>query len=124
MKRATSFLFVSIIVLFLMSCDKFHAKKLAGTYSCRVDYNYWDMTPKIIDTTYQEEIEIKQKGKLLEIFNHSIPIDSLWKEKQFYQGDVHSYMKVLFKNDSVYITTSGGGLGGNSSAIYTGRKVK
>jgi hypothetical protein len=124
MKYTTSFLFVSIIVLFLTSCDKFHAKKLAGTYSCRVDYHYWDMTPKIIDSTYQRDIEVKQKGKLLEIFSYSIPIDSLWKERQFSQGDVHSYLKVLFKNDSVYITSSGGGLGGNSSTTYSGRKIK
>lgn len=104
------------------SCDKYHAKKLSGTYSCKVDYHYWDMTPTNTDSTYHEDLEIKQNGKNVIVFGTSIPIDSLWKEKEYYIGYVHNYMNVLFRNDSVYITRSSGGLGGNASWKYQGIK--
>lgn len=106
----------------LLSCDKHRAKKLSGTYSCRVDYHYWDMTPSTSDSTYQEDLEIKQDGKQVIVLGTSIPIDSLWKEKEYYIGYVHNYMNVLFKNDSLYITRSSGGLGGNASWKYRGVK--
>jgi hypothetical protein len=106
----------------LLSCDKHHAKKLSGTYSCKVDYHYWDMTPSTIDSTYQEDLEIKQDGKNLIVLGTPIHIDSLWKEKEYQLGDIHNYMRVLFRNDSIYITRSGGGLGATATWKYQGSK--
>ncbi|WP_300661473.1 hypothetical protein [Fluviicola sp.] len=106
----------------LSGCDKHRAKKLSGTYSCKVAYHYWDMTPSTSDSTYQEDLEIKQNGKNVIVLGTSIPIDSLWKEKEYYEGNAHNYIEVLFKKDSIYITRSSGGLGGNASWKYRGSK--
>jgi len=108
----------------ITGCDKHHAKKLSGTYYCGVEYHYWDMTPSNIDSTYMEEIEIKQDGKNVIVLGTSIHVDSLWNEQEYYEGYIHNYIKVLFKNDSVYIVRSGGGLGGNASWNYKGVKNK
>lgn len=118
-----TFTFFTVFVLLLTSCDKYHAKKLAGTYSCEVDYHYWDMTPLVIDSTYHEDIEISRERKNVIVLGTSIPIDSLWKEKEYYEGNVHDYITVLFKDDSVYITRSSGGLGGGGTLRYSGRKM-
>lgn len=114
---------VAAILSSTMSCDKHHAKKLAGTYACKVDYHYWDMMPTHFDTTYFEDVEVEQGGRNVIVFGISIDIDSLWKGKEYSQGYIHSYMNVLFRNNSVYITTSSGGLGGNSSSKYAGVKL-
>lgn len=119
-----SLVFSFLITLALLpSCGKFRAKKLAGKYLCRIDYHYWDMLPTLVDSTYFEEIEIKQAGKNLIVLGTTIPIDSLWKEKQYFEGSGgYNYLQVLFKKDSLYITKSGGGLGGHASWTYAGLK--
>lgn len=124
MKNRIPFQLLILLVLFalLLSCDKHRAKKCSGTYSCKVDYHYWDMTPSTSDSAYQEDLEIKQDGKHVIVLGTSIHIDSLWKEKEYYIGYVHNYMKVLFKKDSIYITRSSGGLGGNATWKYRGVK--
>lgn len=112
-------------VLFLcvsLSCDKYHAKKTAGTYTCDVDYHYSDGTPTTIDTAYTEKLIVQQKGKNITVLNYEIHIDSLWKEKEYLTGQIHNYIKVKFVNDSIYLTHSSGGLGGNSTWIYKGKK--
>ncbi len=108
--------------MLLTSCDKHHAKKLAGTYSCTVEYHYWNISPTLIDSMYTEDINIEQDGKFVVVLGTRIHVDSLWKEKEYYEGYIHNYIKVLFKNDHVYITRSGGGLGGNASWTYEGNK--
>lgn len=80
------------------------------------------MTPVIIDTMYNEDLEIAQDGKYVLVLGTKIHIDSLWKEKQYMKGDIHGFLQVLFKNDSVYITKSSGGMGGNGTIIYEGIK--
>jgi len=114
-----------ILMIFIMgisSCDKHHAKKLSGTYACKINYHYWDITPTTIDCTYHANLEIKQDGKKLKILDYSIPIDSLWKGKEYYEGYVHNFITVKFSDENVYITRSGGGLGGNASWDYVGTK--
>lgn len=113
---------LAIIMLTVISCDKYHAKKLAGTYACKVRYVQWTMNQPSIDSTYYEDITIKQDGKNVIIQGTPIHIDSLWGEKKYYQGYIHDYMEVQFKKDSVYITKSGGGLGGNVAWSYSGLK--
>lgn len=114
---------ITTVISIIQSCDKHRAKKLAGIYDCEVNYYYWDMTPKIIDTSYNERLEIKQNGKFLTVLAYTIHIDSLWEGKEYYNGDVHNYIKVQFKKDSLYLTKNSGGLGGNSSFIYKGKKL-
>jgi hypothetical protein len=121
-KKTFQFLIISSFTLLLFSCDKYHTKRLSGTYACSVDYHYWDMTPVIIDTMYNEDLEIAQDGKYVLVLGTKIHIDSLWKEKQYMEGDIHGFLQVLFKNDSVYITKSSGGMGGNGTIIYEGIK--
>ena len=124
MRNITKFnLFILLILSVAISgCDKHHSKKLSGTYSCKVSYNHWDMTPSFIDTTYNEDILIEQDGKYLLVMGYAIHIDSLRGEKEYNNGYLSNYMKVIFRNDSIYLTKSSGGLGGNSTWDYQGRK--
>lgn len=111
-------------LIFLNSCDKHHAKKLSGTYKCAVNYRYWDMTGTNIDSNYTEDLEIQQDGKSLKILDCSIHIDSLWKGNEYHYGEIHNYIEVQFKGDSIYVLRSSGGLGGNGSRAYKGKKMK
>lgn len=124
MKLPFSLLFLVFVISngLLTSCDKHRAKKLSGTYSCVVDYRYFDISGTSIDSTYNEDIYIDQDGKNLIVLGTSIHIDSLWKEKEYSEGYFYDQMTVLFKDDQVYITKSGGGQGGSSSLNYVGVK--
>lgn len=124
-KTFTLYFFLCCVVLIsFASCDKYHAKKLAGVYFCEVKYSYWDMTPTNIDSTYNQEIEITQKGKELDVLGYKVHIDSLWNEKEYMVGGVHNYLNTLFRDDSVYITSYSGGLGGGATWKYAGSKIK
>jgi hypothetical protein len=124
MKTRFPFIFLVAIVTItsLISCDKYHAKKLAGTYSCRVDYHYWDMTPTTFNTSYFEDIEIEQDGKDVFVLGYRIHIDNLWKEKVYKVGNIHNYLQVQFKDRHISITRSSGGLGGNGTYTYYGER--
>ena len=64
----TTCFFFSIIVFFLLGCDKYKAKKMAGIYDCKVHSSYFTGgTSNVSD--YEEALEIKQDGKNLVIFN-------------------------------------------------------
>ena len=116
--------FLTTVLFFTLGCDKYQAKKLAGTYSCEVEYDYWDMTPTSVDSTYNEDLEIKREGKNLVVLDHSIDIDELRSEEEYYYGYVHNYIKVTFdkKNNTVRITRASGGIGGNATRKYFGIK--
>lgn len=111
-----------LILLLLESCDKHHAKKLAGVYHCKVHYHYEDISPKYIDSFYNSDLTIERKGKYLYIFDYKIHIDSLWKAPTCKRGYIHDYLNVLFEKDSVFVLRGGGGLGGNSYKYYKGKK--
>jgi len=122
MKFLAPLLFISI---FFVSCDKYHAHKLSGTYKCQVHFYSWIMNQGVvIDTTYSEDLEIQKDGKNLIVLQNTIHIDSVWQGNEYYQGDVHDYLTVQFRNDSIYVTRSSGGLGGNGSRTYAGVKKK
>lgn len=116
--------FRSVLLVFLLvSCDKMKARKFAGTYRCSVDHYAWVLNQGVIaDTTYVEDIEIKREGKFVIVMGRSIHVDSLRNENTYKEGQYNNYFSVLFKKDSIYIEFMSGGLGGNSSWNYAGRK--
>lgn len=126
MKKCKSSLLILFfsLALILLSCDKYHAKKMAGQYACKVEYHYWDISPKNIDSIYTQDIQVTPDGKNVIVLETRIHVDSLWKRVEYVEGYIHDYIKVRFKKDSVYITRSGGGLGGNASWTYSGLKIK
>ena len=69
--------FLTTMFLFISSCDKYQDKKFEGTHVCAVEYDYWGMAPTNIDSTYNEDIQIKREGKNLLVLGHSIDIDEL-----------------------------------------------
>lgn len=106
-----------------MSCDKIKARKFSGKYRCTVDHYAWIMNQGVIaDTSYVEDIEIKRAGKMVNVMGRSIHVDSLRDENIYKEGQSNNYFSVLFKKDSIYIESMSGGLGGNSSWMYAGRK--
>jgi hypothetical protein len=122
--------FVSILLLTL-SCQKHRAKKLAGTYACKVDYHveHAETEPNgyyIFDTTYFEDVVIVQDGKDLKFLNYSVHIDQVkdGKTASFAPSGSISSSAISFKNDEVYIYTKSGGQGGWGSYTYNGKKKK
>lgn len=103
-------------------CDKQHAKELAGNYNCIVQYNYWDMIPTSIDSTYSETLEVTRSGKFLTVLNHEVHIDSLWNGQEYYEGYIHNYIKIRFQNETIFVTSHFGGLGGGATWKYEGNK--
>lgn len=118
---------IHVIILLLCylftSCDKMYAKKIAGNYRCYTHYLYWDGIPTYIDSSYISELKVSQKNKTLTILNFDIHIDSLRNENEYTIGDIHDYLKVQVKKDSIFIVRSSGGLGGNASISYRGKKI-
>lgn len=116
------FLIVIAVTMMVLSCDKYRARRWSGKYNCQVHYHYWDGTPLIKDSVYQEVIEVTHLKNKIVLFGHGIPVDSLRDEKRYYEGYVHNYIEVQLKGDSIYYLYSSGGLGGNASFEYRGIK--
>ena len=117
------FIFALIIGLSLFSCDKYKAKRLSGIYSCTVNFHYFDMTGTTIDTTYTEDLEVKQDNDSIVIFNNKVHVDELRNGATFekYNGATSSYKVKIYKDELYYFSTNGG-LGGSSSIEYIGKK--
>jgi hypothetical protein len=108
--------------MILNSCDKYHVKKLSGTYNCQVHYNYWVGTTTIIDTIYDERVVVTREGQFVKVLDYKIHIDSLWKEKEYSEGDYQSFFKIQFTNDNLLISRYGIGLGAGVTWQYNGTK--
>ncbi|MBK7129905.1 MAG: hypothetical protein IPH66_11140 [Crocinitomicaceae bacterium] len=102
---------------------KHKAEKFAGLYQCQVDYYYFDITPMIVDTTYIDTLEVQRDGVNLYLFNRSIPVDSVRKENEYKEFELHDQFTLQFIDDSIYVYLSSGGLGGNASYTYAGKKI-
>ncbi len=76
-----------------------------------------------IDSTYYEEMDLKQEGDNIIVLNTPIPIECLTNQNEYLFGNSSSNMQVLFKEDSLFITRWNGGLGGGETWIYTGVKI-
>lgn len=121
--RHTLLLLLLLSVLTLtISCKKNRELKLSGIYECSVEYRYWDMTPKILDTNYVQDLEIKQEGSILFILGEAVPEDSVKNGREFTKGYGQNYFAVSFKNRQVHIQRRSGGLGGGVTWIYIGNK--
>lgn len=109
-------------LLFFTSCDKFHARKLSGTYTCQVHTSSYMMGSYNTDTAYIDNLIVKHKDKNVIVLNDTIPIDSLWDGSVYYVGSGPNYFKIQFINDSIYYSSHSGGLGGGYSSSYAGKK--
>ena len=116
-------IFTLIIGLTFLSCDKYKAKRLSGIYACKVDVESFNMSSGYFDTTYFEDVEVKQDGESIVIFNKKIHIRDLKKGVYFEEGTMSSvYLKVrIYKNELFYFYHSGG-LGGYGNVQYIGKK--
>ncbi len=119
MKRLVLVSFVSVL---LFSCDKYHAKRLSGTYQCTVQYHAFTITPTEVDSTYTESIQVERDGKELKVIGYTVPIDSIWETGGYLIGSYNNYFEIRFKGDSLYCYRFSGGLGGNVTYDYKGLK--
>ena len=119
----SSLLFLALCTLF-SSCDKHHAKKLSGTYSCKVHGKYYLMNQYSTDTTYSAELTITQDKKFLLILDKKIHIDSLWRENKYEEGSFQKYFQTQFKNDSLYVSYGSSSQSSNFSSDYACSKKK
>lgn len=118
----TRILFVLLLGSFLFACTKYKARKKEGTNNCRVDYHYWDMSSYIVDSIYQEDLEVKSDGRDLIVCGFEIPVISIENEQVSIKGDSHNNIQIQFVKDSIFLTHCIGGLGMNETFVYKGRK--
>lgn len=121
-KRVSIFLLTILVVAGFSSCDKYHAKKLSGSYTCSVHYHYMDITPMEMDSTYTEILEVEQDGKNIKVLGYTIPIDSVWKTDGYTVGSYNQNFTVRFDKDKIYCYTYSGGLGGHATREYNGSR--
>ena len=118
--KLTAFIFFSVALM--ISCDKQRARKLSGTYHCRVEQESFDMVSLESDTIFFQDLIVEQQGKEVKVLGTTIHIDSLWKEKEYYESGFNSSIRVLFREDSVFIEKYNGGQGGYTYWYYKGLK--
>lgn len=112
-----------MICLVFFSCDKYKAKKFSGVYSCSVNYHYSDMSGLTNDTVYAEDVEVKEDGDSIIIFNNKIHVDALRKGVTYEKfTGASTFYQVKIDNDELYYFSTNGGLGGSSSIEYLGKK--
>lgn len=110
-------------IISLNSCDKIGARKISGTYECKVDYFYWDATGTQIDSTYLKDVIVDHKKENIIMGSYEIPFDSIADEDRYIvNGNPHSLFIIQFVNDSLYMETRSGGLGGGTIINYSGKK--
>ncbi len=125
MNKASNLLVLLFLIsagIVLNSCDKYHVKKLSGTYNCEVHYNYWVGASTITDTSYNESVVVEREGEFVKVLDYKIHIDSLWKEKEYTEGYIHNFIEIQFIDDNLLITRHSGGLGGGVTWKYNGTK--
>ncbi len=123
--RSTTIFALTLGSILFFACDKYKAKKLAGDYDCTVQVSSFNMNSGFYDTVKQEVINIGRNGKNLIILGREIHVDSLRNSHRYVEGNVSAgfLFWVYFSEDSLYAETWGGGLGGNGSCTYKGRKI-
>lgn len=113
-----------LTLLTFVSCKKINTRKLAGSYSCFVDYSYWEITPYYYDSTYNKTITIDRDKKWLNINGIPVHIDSLTYDETYMEMIYGRPFTVQFTStDSLYTFRSSGGLGGGSSTSYACSKL-
>lgn len=95
-------------------------KRLSGDYYCEVSSHTWDISGYSHDTVYNAFITMKQSGTDIIILNQTIPYDSISQGKEFIKPKHHGIFKIRVYRDSLFISQSGGGLGGGYGSTYRG----
>jgi hypothetical protein len=124
-KHVLSFSLLVCLATIVSCCRKIQARRLEGTYTCAVDYHYWQMSnPQYtVDSTYTADLVIDFKKNVLTIDEFMIPIDSVRNEHKYHFGGYHYSADIQFINDSVYFYKSVLiGLGGGYTESFAGSK--
>jgi hypothetical protein len=120
--RSLQYVLLSLVLMVVVSCDKYRAKKISGTYDCIVQYNHWNLMYGEVDSTFSKQIEITRDKKKVVVLGVPILADSLWEGQTCTRGNPSDYMIVRFLSDRIYITKTAGGQGGKSTWVYEGVK--
>ncbi|MBN2683225.1 MAG: hypothetical protein JXR58_12005 [Bacteroidales bacterium] len=119
-------LFSIILILFLSSCDRKHAKELAGDYSCSYSAYTWNIDEGVTwdYSTNDTILKVVRIGKYLKILEEKIHIDSVWSGKSYYQPiNADHGIRVQFADGKIWVNYSNGGRGGGYEATYVGHKI-
>lgn len=119
------------LLLLTVSCQKYRAKKLAGTYACKVVYHLQHPGSEpnsyyILDTTYFEDVVVVQDGKDLKFLGYSVHVDEVkdGKTASFANTGGISSSGISFKNGEISIYNSSWQNSGSWSINYNGKKKK
>ena len=114
----------SILILLLSSCTKEQVEHpFAGDYACNVTHSYTDMTGANSSSIDQETIDVILSQDSIEVFGVKLHEDDVEYGQPFFYGSSYNYMSFHFENDSIYMSSFSGGLGGGSTTTYAGRKI-
>lgn len=112
-----------LLSIFLASCvsDKLE-HPFAGTYDCEVTHHYWDINGSSSYSTEQKDLFVSLKNDSIEILGYKIAQDELQYGQSYFFGFSYNHTTIRFEQDSVFISSFSGGLGGGTSTSYKGRK--
>ncbi len=118
------FLLLVFPIYFLGSCDKYHAKKLAGNYLCfKVQDIYYGLQPgQPSHTESWDTIEVKSERRDVLVLGYRIPVDSLWKKNTYHvpTGDPHTQLEVKFRKKHLSMVYEYHYLGSGGKITYEG----
>ncbi len=95
----------------------------AGTYDCTVHHHYSDLTGVSSDTTEQKNLTLPFVDDSVQIFGARLHEDDIVFGETYFFGYSYHHMNVRFEQDSIFIYTFNGGLGGGNSVRFKGRKL-
>jgi hypothetical protein len=98
-----------------------------GTYNSTKLCFYWDMNHPTPDTTFFGAVSLSvikhpTVSNLIIVGPDTISIDTSGTYSGFYNPPGYHYYTASFRNDSIYVSNSVGGLGGGTNCSIIGKK--
>jgi len=117
-------IYILLLSIFILSCNKISIFKYTGTYAGQSDVHSWNTVQGTsTSSNYFDTLTVSFDNDFLLInSSQKIPIDSINEGVTYTKSAGTSYCKIKFSQDSIYYSTSGGGLGGGGSSNFKGVK--
>lgn len=102
--------------------DKVRAP-FVGNYDCTVTYTYQDINGNYSSYTEQSTMEVIEDADSLEVFGGRVHKEEVNYGDSYFFGYSWNHMTFRFEEDSIYVSTYAGGLGGGSSSYWRGKRM-
>ena len=94
--------------------------KYTGKYTCTLTNTWWEQYTDGGSSTETIELKVKRDENNFVIDQWYFPVDEISDGVTYTSGTYSSgtYRQITFTKNKMYISTSGGGMGGGYSATY------